>query len=428
MPMDIQKKSELLSVLESAFHAIIRVSPEEDACWFLKGVHARHDGRRFSYSRLLQSLDRFIYAKYRKAVLNGLNPDTLKKRDFRLDHALNFAYATFGEEKWVSLSFVSDPQSRYVYLLLSQCSEYDVVLKDIVSLYVYDRCDYFIYLDAHTNSYVMFGAGNSGTPLPPQVCLDYDTEIVKYADSYVPPEDRERVIREMKLARVTEMLELRGTHSFYTGIMDPLRGYTRKKLEYQYYDRDRKKILLWRTDITELYRDEMERNARLREALLRAQTDSMTGLLNKQTFEDKVREVLQDSDAPAAFLFVDLDNFKGVNDSYGHSTGDRVLLTLTTLLQRETQHRQALVGRLGGDEFAVFLRRLRAPDEAEQLARAVCADFAAQSDQFGFLVSCSIGIANFPNDAADYEALAEKADHRAYRVKSSGKNGFLARG
>ena len=70
MPMDIQKKSELLSVLESAFHAIIRVSPEEDACWFLKGVHARHDGRRFSYSRLLQSLDRFIYAKYRKAILN----------------------------------------------------------------------------------------------------------------------------------------------------------------------------------------------------------------------------------------------------------------------------------------------------------------------------------------------------------------------
>lgn len=424
MCTDIEKQDELLSVLENAFFAIVRVNPEEDSCWFLQRVGKRHCEKRYPYSRLLRAIGKFVYAKYRSSVLYALNPSNLKKRDFAPDFTLDFAYASFNEEKWVSASFVCDPKSRNVYLLLKKCREYDVVLRDIVNLYVYDRCDYFIYLDAQTNSYVMFSGSDNGTPLPPQICNDYDTEIVKYADLYVAPEDRDMVIFEMKLGRVVEMLERNGSHSFYTGVIDPVRGYTRKKLEYQYYNRERKKILLWRTDISQLYHDEIERNARLREALIKAQTDSMTGLLNKQAFEDEVSASLEKNMSLAAFLFVDLDNFKAVNDRFGHNTGDRVLLAFASILKRTTVDKQAIVGRIGGDEFAVFLGRIDVREEACQLASSICEVFAAEAGQICPLATCSIGIAFCPEDATCFKDLVERADLRTYAVKASGKNGF----
>ena len=208
----------------------------------------------------------------------------------------------------------------------------------------------------------------------------------------------------------------------------PVRGYTRKKLEYQYYNRERQKILLWRTDISQIYHDEMERNARLRDALIKAQTDSMTGLLNKQTFEDEVRAALEKNRSLAAFFFVDLDNFKTVNDRFGHNTGDRVILALADILKRETAGRkagrQAFIGRIGGDEFALFLGGIDTREEACELARAICEGFAARGSHICSLVTCSIGIAFCPEDATVYEELAERADRRTYAVKASGKNGF----
>ncbi len=421
-----QKNDELLSLLENTFYAIVRVDPAKDSCWFLKGVAREHSYRRFAYTRLLQASSKFVYSKYRSSVLYTLSAANLKKRAFTPDFTLNFAYATFNEEKWVSVSFICDPNSDNIYLLFRQCKEYDVVLKDIVNLYVYDRCDYFVYIDAQNNSYVMFSGSKNGTPLPPQSGDDYNSEVVRYADLYVTPEDRDIAISEMLLDNVIAKLEHNNIHSFYAGVVDPVRGYTRKKVEFQYYNRERKKILLWRTDISQLYHEEMERNAKLREALIRAQTDSMTGLLNKQTFEEEVCACLQTNESLAAFLFVDLDNFKSVNDQLGHNTGDKVILALAAILRKEAADRQAITGRLGGDEFGVFLSELDSREEACQLARAICEDFAAQGSIICSSVSCSIGIAFCPEEATSYAELAEKADSRTYAVKASGKNGFAS--
>lgn len=102
----------------------------------------------------------------------------------------------------------------------------------------------------------MFGCNNSGTPLPPAVCDDYATELVKYAQDFVAPEDVEMTIREMQLDRVIEQLEKHEEHSFNVGVMDPVKGYTYKRLQYIYYDRPNKMILLTRTDITDVYEGE----------------------------------------------------------------------------------------------------------------------------------------------------------------------------
>lgn len=61
------------------------------------------------------------------------------------------------------------------------------MLEDIANLFIYQAADYFIYLDARKNTYITFAASDNGTPLPPAICYDYDTEIIKYADAYVVP-------------------------------------------------------------------------------------------------------------------------------------------------------------------------------------------------------------------------------------------------
>ena len=420
------KRNELLSILRNAFFAIVRVDPYQDACWFLQGVAPRHCERRYTYSRLLRAMGKFVYAKYRSNVLFVLSRSNLKKRDFSPDFTLDFAYAILNREQWVSISFICDPKSQNIYLLLRKCNEYDVVLKDIVNLYVYDRCDYFCYIDAENNSYIMFSGSRDGTPLPPQAGNDYNAEVARYANMYVPSEDRDEAINEMVLNNVIAKLEHNDLHSFYVGVVDPVRGYTRKKVEFQYYNREKRKILLWRTDISRLYHEEMERNAKLREALIRAQTDSMTGLLNKQTFENEVQTALQANMSLAAFLFVDVDNFKGVNDKFGHNTGDKVILALASILKRKTADRQAIVGRLGGDEFAVFLDKIDACEDACQLAQSICEGFAVEANGICASVTCSIGIAFCPEDATSYEELAERADRRTYAVKAQGKNGYAS--
>ncbi len=143
----------------------------------------------------------------------------------------------------------------------------DDLLKSIINLFVYNNCDYFIYLDAKRNRYTMFSGSKSGTPLPPSECTDYSSEIVKYANDYVVPEDRESVIREMRLDRVIEQLEKYEKHVIYCGVLDPIRGYTRKQLEYRYYDRDEQMILLSRTDLTDIYLEQQRQQKALQEAL-----------------------------------------------------------------------------------------------------------------------------------------------------------------
>ncbi|MGL4548867.1 MAG: ATP-binding protein [Eubacterium aggregans] len=127
--------------------------------------------------------------------------------------------------------------------------------------------DYFIYLDVQQDSYTMFSHSDSGTPLPPFICDSYSTEIIKYANDFVVPEDRDYTIQQMNLDRVTQQLDAHGEHVFCVGVNDPIRGYTRKCLKHVYYDQDNQMVLLIRTDITDIYLKEQEKQTALSRAL-----------------------------------------------------------------------------------------------------------------------------------------------------------------
>jgi diguanylate cyclase (GGDEF)-like protein/PAS domain S-box-containing protein len=159
-----------------------------------------------------------------------------------------------------------------------------------------------------------------------------------------------------------------------------------------------------------------------------AQHDALTGLANRELLRDRLAEALTDAErneTMAGVLYLDLDEFKDVNDSYGHEAGD-LLLTLVAERLRSCVRRGDTVGRLGGDEFAIVLTDLAVADEANLVAEQVVEQLAQPFDLEGreTLITASIGIAIYPIDGADANSLLRNADTAMYQGKEQGRNNF----
>lgn len=168
-------------------------------------------------------------------------------------------------------------------------------------------------------------------------------------------------------------------------------------------------------------RDVTEDKTREAELAHRAHYDAVTGLPNRHLFMDRVQQGLAQAGREqrgAAILFLDLDSFKPINDTYGHAVGDAVLRSVALRL-RETVRQTDTVSRFAGDEFLVFLSMLRSVSEAEVIAsriRAVIGRPIAVGD-VDVSVGVSCGVATFPEDGNDIDTLLLQADKRMYSQK-----------
>lgn len=175
--------------------------------------------------------------------------------------------------------------------------------------------------------------------------------------------------------------------------------------------------------------DEMN-TAELQEANQRlwsqSHTDDLTGLPNRSLLADRMAQALMTSRRTGcrlAMLFVDLDEFKPVNDTHGHAAGDR-LLKLAANRMVSTVRESDTVARFGGDEFIILLPSLKTDIEAVRVAEKI---IAAMREPFALpeatvALGCSIGIAIYPDHASDAEALQQQADRALYLAKSQGRN------
>ncbi len=156
-------------------------------------------------------------------------------------------------------------------------------------------------------------------------------------------------------------------------------------------------------------------------------TDPLTGLPNRRLLSDRIEHALamaRRDGTPFALLFLDLDRFKHINDSLGHQFGDRVLIDVAERI-KACLRQVDTVARLGGDEFVVVMHQADgagAESTAQRVIEAMARPFAQGG--LSFTVTCSIGIALFPNDGDSVDELLRHADKAMYSVKESGRAGY----
>ncbi|POP34178.1 PAS domain S-box protein [Lactonifactor longoviformis] len=174
------------------------------------------------------------------------------------------------------------------------------------------------------------------------------------------------------------------------------------------------------TDIDHMKKESLK----LRE---QAQRDALTGLYNKITVQNLTEEKLlhMQEGEQGAFFIIDIDNFKQINDVFGHLNGDVMLAEAGRSLKKLVRSND-IVGRVGGDEFAVLLWGIQKTEDAEKKAKAIL-------DAFGKLmnkemdkqqISCSIGIARIPGDGRTFQDIFKNADVALYYAKKKGKNRY----
>jgi len=159
-----------------------------------------------------------------------------------------------------------------------------------------------------------------------------------------------------------------------------------------------------------------------------ANHDALTGLPNRNLLADRITQSLANAhryDMPVAVLFIDLDNFKFVNDSLGHALGDRMLIIQADRLHKSIRSGDT-VARYGGDEFVVVVSNLEKIEDAALVAQhiqeLVSRPFTIDGHEFG--ITCSIGISLYPKDGHDVDSLLKNADAAMYRAKEQSRNSF----
>ncbi len=182
------------------------------------------------------------------------------------------------------------------------------------------------------------------------------------------------------------------------------------------------------TRIVAISRDITQRRETEERLTYLANYDSLTGLPNRTLFRDRLRRAIaraQRNGTKVALLFLDLDRFKNINDSLGHHAGDQLLRGMARRLQKHAREGDT-VARLGGDEFTVILEGIKDPEDAAAVARKILElmETPFRLDGHEIIVSTSIGITLFPDDAQDMRTLLKNADTAMYRTKEKGRNNY----
>ncbi|HZX30494.1 MAG TPA: EAL domain-containing protein, partial [Rhodocyclaceae bacterium] len=180
-------------------------------------------------------------------------------------------------------------------------------------------------------------------------------------------------------------------------------------------------LLLSREDIT-------ERHEQQEKIAYQAHYDNLTGLPNRVLAHDRLLHTMGHSrrnGTRAAAMYIDLDNFKQVNDTLGHDAGDTLLQQAAARLQAAMRDEDT-VARLGGDEFLIVLNGLAHGDDTSNIAEKVISAFAApfQVEERELVTSPSIGIAIYPDDGTDATELLRNADLAMYEAKEAGRNTY----
>lgn len=183
----------------------------------------------------------------------------------------------------------------------------------------------------------------------------------------------------------------------------------------------RSKLILVINDIDHKKRKEIDLQ-------YRAERDGLTELYNAATTRLKIEEALISgcfSEEKQVLILLDLDNYKQINDTFGHSYGDDVLRDVSNIMKSRFRSSD-IIGRIGGDEFIILLRNIRSYQYVEKLIKQLSEEIhrTYSKDDKTVTISASIGVSKVPIDGKTFATLYEKADIALYQVKKKGKNNY----
>jgi len=165
--------------------------------------------------------------------------------------------------------------------------------------------------------------------------------------------------------------------------------------------------------------------SKMDELSYKAEHDALTGLANRTLIKKYFRQLQRKTEKPFALLYLDLDHFKNINDTFGHSYGDLILIEVAKRIVQSLANYQGLAARYSGDEFVIFLEsgdKTEITAYAQSLLKGASLPYLINQDVFK--ISSSIGIACFPDDATDIETLLSYADNSMFMAKKK-KNQYL---
>ncbi|HEB96553.1 MAG TPA: EAL domain-containing protein [Sedimenticola thiotaurini] len=177
-----------------------------------------------------------------------------------------------------------------------------------------------------------------------------------------------------------------------------------------------------------LFSDITQRKEDERRIRYQANYDALTRLPNRTLLLDRLVQAIASARRERwalGLMFVDLDHFKGINDTFGHATGDRLLQQVAERIRRAVRESDT-VARFGGDEFVVLLQDIRNAGDAALVAEQIIATLSSPFQMRGreIFIGASIGITLYPDDAGDADALLQNADMAMYQAKESGRNRY----
>jgi len=218
-------------------------------------------------------------------------------------------------------------------------------------------------------------------------------------------------------AETTEILQRRIDSGAWDRILNSIEGRRWHTVEIKLQQKKNAETPHYIVSLVDIH----ERKLRELQHATASLTDSLTGLLNRRGIEDRLSRIKQ---SRFSVFYIDLDNFKAINDTYGHGAGDILLKHIANILQNDIDT-EAVSGRLGGDEFLLFIPRylnskeLRACSKTimQRLSEAVDVD-----DQWQLSVSASVGIAQAPRDGKQLQELLVCADAAMYAAKHQGRS------
>lgn len=256
--------------------------------------------------------------------------------------------------------------------------------------------------------------------VPPNI--PYDKALLQIAEKQIKEEFRQGYVDSFSPDKVLDAYA-QGKEKLQYDFMISNDG------ENYYWMRITAQLFLWGEDNSirmMVYRENIDTEKR-REIYMseQMQKDSLTGVYNKASTQEHIRQMLlSHPDEKFALFILDIDDFKSVNDTLGHVSGDEILMKFAQILKEQFRSTD-VIGRIGGDEFITFMPALNLDiikEKAAKLSDALHREVSTDAGEWH--MSASIGVALSPEAGRDFKSLYRNADYALYQTKKCGKNGY----